>query len=131
MATMRAGTPVSEEGSSSVVDSAKPAAAGFGLVVPVDAEQVARVDVPQPDLRQFFLDFRRYFGGVFHLGVGGDDDIALAGAGDGALAPLFVDGQVNGGHGGSLSIKLSDKDIIRASRCVGAVWRKEVSAIIF
>ncbi len=103
------------------VHPAEPAAAGLGFVMPVDAEQVARVDVPHPDLRQLFFYFGGDLGGVFHLGVGGDDDVALAGACDGAFAPLGVDGQVNGGHGDSLCEKLSDKDIIRATRRDGVV----------
>ena len=94
-----------------VVDAAKPAAAissircpafGLRLVFPSDAEQVARVHIPQADFLERFLDFGRDLGRVFHLGEGGDDDIALAGALDGACAAVLVDGEVNGGHFGKL-----------------------------
>jgi len=43
------------------------------------------MNIPQDQSGQVFFYFRRDLGRVFHLGIGGDDDIALAGALDGAL----------------------------------------------
>ena len=67
--------------------------------MPVDSKQVPRVNVPESDALQFLLNFRRNFGRVFHLGISGDDDVALFGALNGAGAAVFVNGQVNCGHG--------------------------------
>ena len=75
-----------------IVDPAEPTAAFLGLIFPGDAEQVARRHVPQSDLGQFFLHPGRDFGWVFHLGIGWDDDILLAGALDGAFAAVFDNG---------------------------------------
>jgi hypothetical protein len=112
------------------VDLAEAAAAGLGLVVPVDAEQVARVDIPQPDLRQFFFDFRRNFGRVFHLCISRDNDIALAGAGNGALAPVGMDGQVDGGHGRLLNGNCRI-GILYAQHVLSVSYLRWVDAIIF
>ncbi len=68
--------------------------------MPGDAEQVARVDVPESDTFQFLFNFGRNLRGVFHLRVSGDDDIALAGALHGSGAAGFVNGEINFAHGG-------------------------------
>ncbi|HRQ24177.1 MAG TPA: hypothetical protein PLF42_12190 [Anaerolineales bacterium] len=68
------------------------------MILPADTEKIAGVDVPKSDAFQFFLNLCRDFGRVFHLGIGGDDDIAFLRALDGAGAAVFVDGQVNGSH---------------------------------
>jgi hypothetical protein len=83
------------------VDTAERAAFGLGFVMPVDAEQVARVHVPQAHALERLFHFGRDFGRVLHLGEGGDDDLLLAGALDGAGAAVFVDGKVNCGHLGN------------------------------
>ena len=76
--------------------------------MPVDAKEIARVNIPESDSLQFFLDFRRNFGRVFHLGISGDDDVALFRALNGAGAAVFVNGQVNCSHWDSPDEKLSD-----------------------
>ena len=67
----------------------------LGLVVPVDAEQVQGVDVPQADAGELGLDLLGDEVGVLHLGDGGDDDMVLLGLLDIVLQAGFVDGQIN------------------------------------
>jgi hypothetical protein len=67
--------------------------------------------VPQANAFEFFLDFGRNFGRVFHLGIGRDDDILLASTLNGADTAILLDGQINCSHlGNSLKRgrKLSD-----------------------
>ena len=71
-------------------------AAGFlCLVVPVDAEEVHGVDVPQTGVRQLFLDLFRNQIGVLHLRDGRDDDIVFLCLLDVVCQTFFVDGQIN------------------------------------
>ena len=58
--------------------------------MPVDAEQVARVNIPEADTLQFILYFRGNLRRVFHLCIGGDDDVALFGAFDGVFAAGLI-----------------------------------------
>ena len=71
-------------------------AAGFlCLVVPVDAEEVHGVNVPQTGVRQLFLDLFRNQIGVLHLRDGRDDDIVFLCLLDVVCQTFFVDGQIN------------------------------------
>ena len=63
--------------------------------MPVDAEEVHGVNVPQTGVRQLFLDLFRNQIGVLHLRDGRDDDIVFLGLLDIVGKAFFVDGQIN------------------------------------
>ena len=88
---MRAVTPVSSGGNSIQLPSVEQAALLLRLVLPGDAEEVERVDVPQADAGQPLLDRLRDPARVLLLGEGGDDDVALAAARDGLGQHGLVD----------------------------------------
>jgi hypothetical protein len=73
-----------------VVDVAERAALFLGLVVPVDAEQVAAVHVPQAYVLELILVFLGNLGRVAHLLVGRKDNALLLAALDVLLAGLLV-----------------------------------------
>ena len=75
-----------------VVDAAELSAAIDRLILPSDAEEVARINIPQAYALQLLFHLVRDQSGVFHLRKGGDDDIALAGAFDGVGTAVFLDG---------------------------------------
>ena len=60
--------PGQRRGELDVIDAAVKAAFRLGLVMPVDAEKVGRVDVPQADLFQLVLDAGGDLARVLHLG---------------------------------------------------------------
>ncbi len=72
--------------------------------MPVDAEQVAGMDIPQTDALQLLLHICRDPGRILHLGIGGDDDVSFLGSLDGIRTARLFDGQVNGGHEASLIV---------------------------
>ena len=78
--------------------------------MPVDAEQVHGVNVPQPGMRQLFLDLLRNQIRVLHLGDGRDDDIVFLGLLDIVGKAFTVDGKVDGlVHVGSPPVLLLSK----------------------
>jgi hypothetical protein len=99
-----------------VVDAAVAAAASRRLVVPVDAEQVNRVQVPQADVGQVTLDGVGDEGRVALLLEGRDDNVAFAGALHGALQGLLVDGQVD--HGCFLVRDRDNGNLVRIGHIV-------------
>ncbi len=64
---------------------------GFGFVLPGDAEEVRRVDIPQADVFQAVADGLRDGGWVFLLREGGDGDFAFAAEADGFVEDGLVD----------------------------------------
>ena len=66
-------------------------AAGLGIVLPRDAEQIERIHRLQVDLLESFLDLRRHQLGVFLLGERRQDDPPLLGALDGPAEDVVVD----------------------------------------
>jgi hypothetical protein len=52
------------------------------------------VDIPQPDPGELFFNTGRDFGWIFHLRIGGDNNIALARALDGVFAAFGVDRKI-------------------------------------
>jgi hypothetical protein len=104
--------------------------------MPGDAEQVARVNVPESDALQFVLYLGGDFGRILHLRVSGDDDVAFAGALDGAGAAGFVNAEINGGHEDSPE-KLSDGFyssaqmeirgfVIKCARTITVFWQRQI-----
>jgi len=65
------------------------------LVLPGDAKEVARVDIPQADAAQLRLDAVGNQRRIPHLGEGRDDDVTLACALHCACETIGVDGQIN------------------------------------
>ncbi len=99
------------------VDAAETAAGRHRLVLPGDAEEVARVEVPEADPAEFSPDAGRNDAGVRHLAVGGDDDVALATAADGVFEDLF-----GASHGYSVLSPVrfrTDRTIVHVGRHAG------------
>ena len=81
-----------------VRDGLEQRALDLGLVLPRDAEQIQRVDIPHADGLQLFLNF---FGNglrMLHLRDGRDDDAVFLGLLDIMRKALFVDGQIDFTH---------------------------------
>src|SRR5687767_6683125 len=66
--------------------------------MPVDAEEVAWMDIPKPNILQFLLYIGRDLGRILHLCIGGDDDIAFFGSLDGVSPARGIDGEIDGRH---------------------------------
>ena len=89
-----------------VRDGLEQRALDLGLVLPRDAEQVQRVDVPHANGFQLLLDL---FGNglrMLHLRDGRDDDAVFLGLLDIMRKALFVDGQID--HFLCLAISAAD-----------------------
>ncbi len=71
-----------------IIQPAEQAAAGFGFVVPGDAEQVPGVQVPQANAFKFVLNLVGDKAGVAHLREGGDNDIAFPNALNGSFQSI-------------------------------------------
>ena len=70
----------------------------LGFVVPADAEQVDRVNVPQAGVRQLFLDLLGDQVRVLHLRDGRDDDVVFLGLLDVVRKAFLVDGEIDLAH---------------------------------
>ena len=90
-----------------IIHAAERAAAGDGFIVPVDAEQVQRIHIPQADVLETGFDRVGNQRRILHLLVGGDDDVALARTLDRPLAAIGLDGEIN--HVSVLVRVMSDK----------------------
>ena len=74
----------------------------LGLVLPRDAEEVQRVDVPKADSLELFLNFLRDGLRMLHLRDGRDDNVVFLGLLNVVLQAGLVDGQIDLAHGSLL-----------------------------
>ena len=74
----------------------------LGLVLPRDAEEVQRVDVPKADGLELFLNFLRDGLRMLHLRDGRDDNVVFLGLLNVVLQAGLVDGQIDLAHGSLL-----------------------------
>src|SRR5687767_15991978 len=75
--------------------------------MPIDSEKIAWMNIPKPDIHQFLFYLRRDLGGIFHLRIGGNDNVAFFRSLDGICPSRCFDGEVNSCHR-VLLLKLSD-----------------------
>ena len=74
-------------------------ATGFlGLVLPRDAEEVERVDIPQANALELFLDLLRDGLGMLHLRDGRNNDVVFLGLLDIVRKARLVDSQIDLAH---------------------------------
>ena len=78
------------------------AAGLLGFVLPRDAEEVQRVDVPKADGLELFLNFLRDGLRMLHLRDGRDDNVVFLGLLNVVLQAGLVDGQIDLAHGSLL-----------------------------
>ena len=91
-----AGDPGQGGGQLHIVGHSLIAAAEFlGFVLPGDAEEVQRIDVPQSHVFQLVPDGAGNGFRLLHLGDGGNDDIIFAGLFDVSVQTLSADGKVD------------------------------------
>ena len=77
------------------VHGAERSAALFGLVMPADAEQIQRIQIPKSDRLQLFLDLIRDQIRIPHLRKGRDDDAFFLCPRDRALQIVTIHGQID------------------------------------
>ena len=78
-----------------IVDATEAAAFHGGLVMPADAEQVQGIHIPKTHVFQGLFYLLGDLGGVFHLLIGGQDDMVLSGYFDIPGQCVCMDGKID------------------------------------
>src|ERR1044072_2506120 len=66
--------------------------------MPVDPEEVSRMNIPKPNILQFILYFGWDLCRILHLSIRGDNNTAFFGSLNGVCPARLFDSQVNGCH---------------------------------